>query len=466
MRRAGSASYDPATRIYTVAGSGANMWGAADAFHFVWTRLEGDIAIEADIAIGPGGQAHRKAAPMIRQGLEADAAYVDAAPHGDGLTSIQFRAEQGGPTQEVQANVSAPARVRIERQGDYARLYVAAAGEPLRFSGGAASVTFIGPLYVGLAVCAHADDELVSATFSNVVIQETLVPKGPPVLYSTLETVPIGGGSTDRRMQYVSPTRFEAPNWYPDGKAWLVNSGGALLKIPMGGGAPETVNTGTRRRNNNDHGISADGRWIIISDQSEGATAERAGPSRIYTLPIGGGEPTLVTPLAPSYWHGISPDGTTHVYCAQRHGEFDVYRMPFAGGEETRLTTAPGLDDGPEFSPDGRWIYFNSVRTGLMQIWKMKPDGSEQTLVTSDDFNNWFAHPSPDGRFLVFLSYDRGVQGHPANQDVRLRRMTLATGRGDTIGRFLGGQGTQNVPNWSADGRNVTFVTYQLVPRW
>jgi hypothetical protein len=374
------------------------MWGSSDAFHFVWKRLEGDLAIEADVAIGPGGQAHRKAALMIRQGLEADAAYVDAAVHGDGLTSIQFRAEKGGPTQEVQANLAETARMRIERQFDYARLYVAAKGEPLRFSGGAARVTFSGPLYVGLAVCAHTDEEQVTATFSNVAIHEALVPKGPPVLHSTLETVPIGGRSTDRRVQYGSATRFEAPNWYPDGKAWLVNSNGALLKIPLGGGPPETVNTGTRTRNNNDHGISADGKWIVVSDQTEGATPERAGPSRIYTLPIGGGEPTLVTPLAPSYWHGISPDGKTHVYCAQRNGEFDVYHIPFGGGKETRLTTAPGLDDGPEYSPDGQWVYFNSVRTGLMQIWKMRPDGSEQTQVTADEFNNWFAHPSPDGR--------------------------------------------------------------------
>jgi TolB protein len=226
------------------------------------------------------------------------------------------------------------------------------------------------------------------------------------------------------------------------------------------------VNTGTRTRNNNDHGISKDGSTIVISDQSEGATADRSGPSRIYTLPIGGGEPTLVTPLAPSYWHGISPDGTTHVYCAQRNGEFDVYRIPFAGGDEARLTTAAGLDDGPEYSPDGQWIFFNSVRTGLMQIWKMKPDGSEQTQVTTDAFNNWFAHPSPDGRYIVFLSYDKSVQGHPANQDVRLRRMTLATGQITVVGRFYGGQGTQNVPNWSPDSRNVAFVTYQQVPQW
>ena len=87
--------------------------------------------------------------------------------------------------------------------------------------------------------------------------------------------------------------------------------------------------------------------------------------------------------------------------------------------------------------------------------------------MTWDEFNNWFAHPSPDGRFLVFLSYDKSVSGHPANQDVPLRRMTLATGQHRRpSARFLGGQGTQNVPSWSPDGRTVAFVTYQLVPQW
>jgi hypothetical protein len=463
----GSARYDQASQTYTVSGAGENVWGTADAFHFAWTTMEGDVAIEADVAfVGAGTNPHRKAMLMIREGLDADAAYVDAAVHGDGLTSIQFRADKGGQTQEVQSSVAGPVRVRIERQGNYARLYVAEAGQPLRFSGGAAHVAFAGPLYVGIGVSSHEKAEVVTATFGNVVVQKLATPTKPPVLYSTLETVPLGTGSTDRRVQYVSTTRFEAPNWYPDGTAWLVNSAGALLKIPMGGGPVATVNTGTRTRNNNDHGISKDGTSIVISDQSEGATADRAGPSRIYTLPIGGGEPTLVTPLAPSYWHGISPDGRTHVYCAQRDGEFDVYSIPFAGGDETRLTTAPGLDDGPEYAPDGQTIFFNSVRTGLMQIWKMKPDGREQTQVTTDAYNNWFAHPSPDGRFLVFLSYDAAVAGHPANQDVRLRRMTLATGQISIVGRFLGGQGTQNVPNWSPDGRAVAFVSYQQVPQW
>jgi Tol biopolymer transport system component len=168
--------------------------------------------------------------------------------------------------------------------------------------------------------------------------------------------------------------------------------------------------------------------------------------------------------VGPSYWHGWSPDGKTLVFCGERNGEFDIYSIAAAGGPETRLTTAKGLDDGPEYSPDGRFIYFNSERTGRMQIWRMKPDGSEQEQVTSDEYNNWFPHPSPDGRSLVFLSYDKDVAGHPENKDVTLRRMMLSSKKIDVLGRFFGGQGTINVPCWSPDGRKIAFVTYQLIP--
>ena len=203
-------------------GSGENVWGTADAFQFVWTKLEGDVAIEADVAfVGAGKNAHRKAMLMIRQGLEADAAYVDAAVHGDGLTSIQFRAAKGGPTQEVQSNVAGPARVRIERQGDYARLYVAEAGAA------AALLRRRRPRRVqrsrstsGSGSARTTRTKSSRRRFSNVDgRRRSPRRRKPPVLYSTLETVPLGTGSTDRRVQYVSTTRFEAPNWYPDGKA-------------------------------------------------------------------------------------------------------------------------------------------------------------------------------------------------------------------------------------------------------
>ena len=55
------------------------------------------------------------------------------------------------------------------------------------------------------------------------------------------------------------------------------------------------------------------------------------------------------------------------------------------------------------------------------------------------------------------------MKGHPANQDVRLRLMSLADGKVRVLAKLFGGQGTINVPSWSPDSKNVAFVSYQLV---
>jgi Tol biopolymer transport system component len=196
----------------------------------------------------------------------------------------------------------------------------------------------------------------------------------------------------------------------------------------------------------------------VISDQSQ-----EQRKSLIYVLPASGGTPRRITELGPSYWHGWSPDGKTLAYCGERNGEYDIYTIPAEGGEETRLTTAVGLDDGPDYSPDGQKIYFNSVRTGTMQIWRMNTDGSDQQQITSDEYNNWFPHPSPDGKWIAFLSYEKDVTGHPANKDVMLRMMSVGGGDIQVLAKLFGGQGTINVPSWSPDSRHVAFVSYRLV---
>jgi TolB protein len=452
----GSVAYDESKHVYTIAGSGENMWATADAFHFVWKKVSGDAAISADVSFaGTAGNAHRKAVLLIRQNLDADSAYADVALHGDGLTSLQSREEKGAATHEIQSNSAAPKRLRIEKRGDYVYMSLAGADEELHPAGGSMRLRINVPYYIGIGVCSHDKDAVEKAVFSNVELQSPLpASTAQPVLYSTLETITVS--STDRRVVYVAPERFEAPNWTKDGML-IYNGGGRLHRIPVAGGKPELIDAGIANRINNDHGISPDGTMLAISDSSQ-----EPRQSTIYVVPIGGGVPRRVTRNSPSYWHGWSPDGKTLAFCGSRDGEFDVYTISVEGGEETRLTTAKGLDDGPEYSPDGQYIYFNSERTGTMQIWRMRADGSQQEQVTSDEFNNWFPHISPDGRRMVFVTYEKDVTGHSANKDVMLRIMSLSDKKITVIAKLFGGQGTMNVPSWSPDSKRLAFVSYQL----
>lgn len=254
---------------------------------------------------------------------------------------------------------------------------------------------------------------------------------------------------------------IEAPNWTPDGKALIFNSEGCMFRIDLETKEIQKIDTGYAIDCNNDHVLSFDGTQLAVSH----ATKED-GKSRIYTLPVEGGTPRLITPLAPSYLHGWSPDGKTLCYCAERNGEYDIYTIPAEGGVETRLTDAPGLDDGSEYDSQGEYIWFNSVRSGLMQAWRMKADGSEQTQMTFDEnWNTWFPHISPNRKLVTMVCYKKGdVQPgeHVPHKFVELRMMNADGSNVQTLVKLFGGQGTINVNSWSPDSKKFAFVTYRI----
>lgn len=262
----------------------------------------------------------------------------------------------------------------------------------------------------------------------------------------------------DRGIKVVlqSDLLIEAPNWSPDGIELLVNAEGALWRVPLDAPALVALDNGGITRCNNDHGYSPDGNWILFSAHHRGEGAE------IYRIPRQGGEAQLLAPPAPSWWHGISPDGRDMVYPAAR-GErrvLDIYRAPVDGGEEHRLTMGEGHADGPDYSPDGARIYYNCDRSGHAQIWVMAADGSGQRALFEDEAVNWFPHPSPDGRLLIYLAYPPGTLGHPADLPVKIMLCDPEGGNRREIVSLNGGQGTMNVPNWSPDSRAFAFVRY------
>src|SRR5712664_118394 len=138
---AGSVEYDAAKRSYTISGSGENMWFATDGFQFAWKKVSGDVTLTADVSfVGKGVNEHRKAVLMVRQSLDPNSAYADVALHGSGLTSLQFREEQGAATHEIQANVSAPKRLRIEKRGAYFTMSLDGADGNFHLAGGSTRI--------------------------------------------------------------------------------------------------------------------------------------------------------------------------------------------------------------------------------------------------------------------------------------------------------------------------------------
>ena len=454
----GNLEYRPGNQVYYLEGSGENMWFDKDQFHFAWTKLSGDFIIRAKVGfIGKGVNEHRKIGLMIRSSLGTDVPHINGVVHGDGLTSLQFRREKGGMTEEKKSRAWSPDILQLERRGERYILSTAQLGEPFD-TVVLSDLDLENEVYVGLFICSHDNNVKERAKFTNVRIiipaSENFIPY-QDYLGSNLEIFELETGL--RKVIHRSPLSLQAPNWSPDGRYLVYNSEGLLYRFDLEFRIPELIPSGFATSNNNDHVISFDGKKLGISHHAE----EEDGRSIIYTIPIMGGIPKRITELGPSYLHGWSPDGEYLTYTAERNGKFDIYKISINDKEEIRLTDTPGLDDGSEYSPDGKYIYFNSNRTGSMKIWRMHPDGGHQEQITFDEYNDWFPHISHDGRWMVFLSYQKEVRSddHPFYKQVYLRKLPVSGGKPEIIAYVYGGQGSINVPSWSPDSKRIAFIS-------
>jgi TolB protein len=172
------AEFDAAKGEYRITGGGANMWGAADAFYFVWKKAAGDVTLSADIQwVGTSAAEHRKAVLILRQSLEPGSLYADAVSHGNGLTSLQFRGAANEQTYQIVAAEDGPSRLRIVKKGSRFTMYFGKPGGELKSSGPVEFVTLQEPFYVGLGVCSHVATTVETAIFSNVKLEETVPAK-------------------------------------------------------------------------------------------------------------------------------------------------------------------------------------------------------------------------------------------------------------------------------------------------
>ncbi len=466
LNPAGSAIFDAASNVYSVASAGWDLWAANDAFHMVWKKVSGDMSLTADIRVADpsaGSIAHRKAFVIFRQSLDPDSMYADAAVHGSGEASLQYRHAKGDTTQDLLVNPGAAKTVRLEKRGDTITLFISMKGEPLHQVGASIKLHFAEPFYAGLGVCAHRDGALERAAFSGVELKALAAPESPApkVLYSSLQTIAIDNKSRFGNVILSRAEKMEAPIWSSDGKAIVFNRDGRLWTVPanqVGGGDPSAIDIGNAADCNGSHGFSPDGKWLAIT-----CTTPDYPGRRVYIVPSSGGAPRKLTEPN-SYFHSWSPDGKTILFARPDHGSINIFAIPTEGGEETALTTGTAVSDDPDYSADGQYVYFNSDRAGGMEIFRMRPDGSHVEQMTFDEKRNWTAHPSPDGKSVLILSYEKDVTTHAANKDVTLRILDASTGKIRDLVQIVGGSGSDNVNNWAPDGAHFAFVSYQMLP--
>jgi TolB protein len=465
---AGTASYDSATRSYTITSAGANTWYHVDDFHFLWKKASGDMALSAEVSFPPPGydhepNPHRKGILMFRQTLDAGGTYADVGAHGSGLVALQYRRERGANSQDIELNIDAPRTLRLEKRGDVFTLFLSMHGEPLHQAGASISLHLKPPFYVGLGVVSHDVNTTDKVIFSHVTLQPLApVPgTGKLILYSTLQSVQIEDQFRRAMVIRTVAGSIQSASWAPDGNSIYAYEDGQVEKIPLldppAGGTPQKVDAGALVDCGGNYGPSPDGRSLAMT-----CADVAGGLHQVYVLPIDGGSaPRRVTHgTVASYFHAWSPDSQTIAFTRGSAGKADLFTVPAAGGTELRLTSDT-VNDGPDYSPDGKFIYFDSARSGSTQIWRMQPDGWAPEQLTDDGQVNSSPHVSRDGKTIAFL-------GQPANSGSGLGAASIkvmATGDGliRTVVDFLGYRNSFSTYGWG-DANHLAFVSYQMLP--
>jgi hypothetical protein len=171
----GSFVEDPAG-TYTMAGSGTDIWGTADEFHFAYKEFTGASTIIAQVESVSNTNEFAKAGVMIRDTLDADSRYTGLFITPENGVRFQYRTTTGDITdRQFTEGITAPYWVKLERtSGGLVRAYYSADGATWeRFN--LTQVSMSTPMYIGLAVTSHDAALTCEAKFSNVSFPDTNV---------------------------------------------------------------------------------------------------------------------------------------------------------------------------------------------------------------------------------------------------------------------------------------------------
>jgi len=145
------------TGTFIERGSGADIGGSADAFHYIYQPLNGNGTIIARILTQSNSDPSAKAGVMIRETLTAGSKYAAAVITPSTGISFQRRAATNGTTANTTATgtqLVVPYWLKLTRTGNSLASYYSSDGVTWT-SGGSSSVIMGSSVFIGLAVTSH-----------------------------------------------------------------------------------------------------------------------------------------------------------------------------------------------------------------------------------------------------------------------------------------------------------------------
>src|SRR5690606_7099325 len=257
----------------SVSGSGADIWGYADAFHFAHRSLTGDGEIIARIVSLSNTDPWAKAGVMIRESLSPGSrfAMMLMTPGSNGA-AFQYRTATNGaaaPSHSADGSSTLPRWLRITRQGNTVRGYLSANGTTwtLRDS---VPLPLPDAVYIGLAVTSHNNSTLATAVFDNVSVTlpspDTVAPSVPQNLSAT------ASGSTQVNLGWSASTDTGG-------------SGLAGYRIYRNGGSTPIATVGPGTTAYNDSGLAAGTTYTyrVAAYDNAGNASDQSAPASVTT---------------------------------------------------------------------------------------------------------------------------------------------------------------------------------------
>ena len=166
---------------FTVRGAGADVWDAADAFHYAYRTLSGDGTIVARVASVDGTESWTKVGVMIRQSTDSGSPHAFMlVSRAKGLAFQRRRSAGGASTHTSGGSGTAPRWVRLQRSGATIVASISSNGTSWT-EVGRDTFTMPADVLVGLATSSHTTSFAATGTFDDVSVTAGTTPPADPL---------------------------------------------------------------------------------------------------------------------------------------------------------------------------------------------------------------------------------------------------------------------------------------------